>query len=326
MNAEVLKHIQRFIKQVFFYIDYPEITPDGFWKDRNGRLLSVMSMNQEELKECVIQVDRDLDQFENVVLDDDQQQALGILLPLAHDLKHALEEELSFQIQEEDQSRKDAAPRFDAIQFDKTPLDKTPSDKTQSDKTPADKTQFNKTLEEAPVAREALEQFQKRSVSVDLPKWIVDRLKQYDQSPSALVEASLKRMFEATERAAAAPDPDPAPGAGPPPPAASHSEASRPDTSHPEASHPEPSASVTPDSVTPDSDAPPPEAVADAAPPAAIVANSSPILVNSVESILRFSRLALSYDFPRQTIVNYLKLIEKTARRMRDELRRTAGG
>ncbi len=48
----------------------------------------------------------------------------------------------------------------------------------------------------------------------------------------------------------------------------------------------------------------------------------SRVVQNSVDSILRFTRLALSYDFSKQILVNYIRLIERTALRIDQEIQK----
>ncbi len=238
MNDAVQKQIRAFIKRCFYYLEHPEPTPDGFWKDKTGRLHSIMSMNQEELQECIRRIEQDLDQFEDLVLDETQEKALSTLLPLANHLQHALKDELAFQEQETAKARE------------------------------KNRRELEEDLEFSRIIQGLPEHLKKRKMSVSLPKWMIDRLADEDGTPGEVIERCLYRI-----------------GFRPPG----------------------------------EEDAEPLEAedIEVISGPETVL---TPMLKHTFESILRFSRLALSYDFPKSTLVNYIRLIDKAAQRLLKEI------
>lgn len=241
MDEAVQKQTQAFIKQCFYYLEHPGGMPEGFWKDKTGKLNSIMSMNPEELKERIRRVDLDMDQFEGLVLNKVQEKALAILLPLARSLKNALEEELAFQEREAAKAR----------------------EKNRRD--------LEQDLALVKTARQAPEHLQKRNISLSLPAWLIDRLADEDGTPDEVVERSLCQ-------------------AGFRPPGEE------------------------------DSDTLEVEDFEVIAGPETVF---TPVLKHTLESILRFSRLALSYDFPKRTLINYIRLIDKAAQRLVNEIEKT---
>lgn len=238
MDDAVEKQAKAFIKQCFYYLEYPGQMPEGFWKDKSAKLHSIMSMNPEELKECIQRIERDLDQFEDLVLDDAQGEALGILRPLAHHLKHTLEDELAFQEQEAAKARE------------------------------KNRRELAEEIEYGRITRDLPEHLKKRKITVALPKWIVDRLADEDGAPGDVIE---RYLYQA--------------GLRPP-------------------GEEEPELFVAEDI----------EIISGPTPAL------TPALKNTLESILRFARLGLSYDFPKRTLVNYIRLIDKSASRLLNEI------
>ncbi len=240
MDNAVEKQAKAFISQCFYYLEYPGQMPDGFWKDKSGRLHSIMSMNQVDLKECIQRIEHDLDQFEDLVLDDTQQKALDCLLPLAQNLKHTLEDELSFQQQEAAKARE------------------------------KNRRELEEEIEFGRITQGLPDHLKKQKITVALPKWIVTRLADEEGSPGDVIERYLYQV-----------------GFRPPG----------------------------------EEDAEPLEAedIEVISGPETVL---TPVLKHTLESILRFSRLALSYDFPKRTLVNYIRLMDKAAQRLLDEIQK----
>jgi hypothetical protein len=238
MEDSIQKKARAFIKQCFYYLEYPGRMPEGFWKDKTGRLHSIMSMNQEELKECIRRIDQDLDQFEDLVLDETQEQALNLLRPLAHDLKNTLEDELAFQEQETAKARE------------------------------KNRRELEEELEFGRITRGLPEYLKKRNLTIALPKWMIDRLADEEGTPGDVIE---RRLYQIGFRPPGEEDAEPLEA----------------------------------------------EDIEVISGPETVL---TPMLKHALESILRFSRLALSYDFPKATLVNYIRLIDKAAQRLLDEI------
>jgi hypothetical protein len=238
MEDAVQKKVKSFINQCFYYLEYPGQMPDGFWKDKTGRLHSIMSMNQEELKECIRRIEEDLDQFEDLVLNETQEKALSILLPQAKNLKHALEDELVFQVQETAKAR----------------------EKNQRE--------LEEEIEFGRITQGLPEHLKKRKITVALPQWMIERISEEDGTPGDAIERCLYQV-------------------GFRPPGEEEDE---------------------------------PLLAEDIE----VISGQEPLLTpglkHTMESILRFSRLALSYDFPKRTLINYLRLIDKSAHRLLNEI------
>jgi len=164
MEDAVQKQVESFIHQCFYYLEHPGQMPDGFWKDKTGRLQSIMSMNQEELKECIRRIEQDLDQFEDLVLDSAQEKALSILLPLAQNLKHDLEDELAFQEQETAKAR----------------------EKNQRE--------LEEEIEFGRITQGLPEHLKKRKITVALPQWMIERISEEDGTPGDAIERCLYQV------------------------------------------------------------------------------------------------------------------------------------
>ncbi len=238
MDDAVQKQARAFIKQCFYYLEYPAPMSEGFWKDKTARLHSIMSMNPEELKECIRRIEQDLDQFEDLVLDETQEKALGLLRPLAHHLKHTLEDELAFQEQEAAKARE------------------------------KNRRELEEEIEFGGIADEPPEHLKKHKITVALPKWMVDRLADEEGSPGDVIE---RRLYQIGFRPPGEEDAEPLEA----------------------------------------------EDIEVISGPETILTS---VLKNTLESIHRFSRLALSYDFPKRTLINYIRLIDKAASRLLNEI------
>lgn len=238
MDPNVDKQIRAYLREYFYYVAYPGKSPEGFWRDASGKTESIMAMSPEELRERIRRIDTDLYRFEGVVLGEVEEQALGVIFPIAQELRNKLAEELAFQEAEEEKARKRHLVEFkEALELARRP--KPPSDPRK-----------------------------RRSITVELPGWMVDRLAREGE-----IGASVEKYL----RAAGLGETDAGPAAS--------------------------SAPVDP----------PPRKAAPAG-------SLAPVLVNSLEAILKFTRLALSYDFPKETLFNYLRLIDRSAKRMKDHL------
>jgi hypothetical protein len=233
MNEDVRKQIHAYIRQYFYYLEYPEPVADGFWKDAEGRLESIMSMTDEQIRECIDRVRTDLYRFEGVMLEPTQKKALAILSPMAEGLRSALEEELEYRQEEAQETQ-----RLQDLEFKR------------------------ELARRAPPPRAAPDPQQPIALSAKLPRWMVERIRS-EGEPDEVLESYLIRG------------------------------GLRPDggtTSEPEGTAP------------PSGDGP----VIPVAP-----------LTHALDSILRFTQLALAYDFPKPAMVNYMRLIEKTALRIK---------
>lgn len=235
MNEDVRKQIHAYIRQYFYYLEYPEPVADGFWKETDGRLESIMSMSDEEIRERIDRVRTDIYRFEGVMLEPTQKKALAILSPMAEGLRTALEEELEYRQEEAQETQ-----RLQDLEFKR------------------------ELARQAPPPRAAPDPRQPISLTAKLPRWMVERIRSEGEPDEVLrnylIRGGLRPEGDTT-------------------------------------SEPEGTAVASGDGDGP---------VIPVAP-----------LTHALDSILRFTQLALAYDFPKPAMVNYMRLIEKTALRIK---------
>ena len=47
----------------FYYIEYPDGTPEHFWKDGRGELLFIPDMGLDHLRACIRRIEKDIEDF-----------------------------------------------------------------------------------------------------------------------------------------------------------------------------------------------------------------------------------------------------------------------
>lgn len=97
MDQDVEKQIKEYVQQFFYYIDYPGGSDQGFWKDEDGKYLSMMSMTSDQMKSCIDRIDTDMYRFEGCQMNPVQEKALSEIAVLAEKLKKNLEKEMGLQ-------------------------------------------------------------------------------------------------------------------------------------------------------------------------------------------------------------------------------------
>ncbi len=255
MSDEVRYQIYDYIKKYFYYIEYPDGVGEGFWKDAEGKNHSIMFMTAEHLQECIKRIDIDIHRFEGALLNEVQEQALASLLPFANQIRNDLEEELEYQKNEENERRKrellERRKKFEREEGE-------------------DELEYDGELSWEEPEQDASDPLKTESVTMELPKWMIDKLKAEGEI-GAVVEKCVKKVgFKYDDRK-----------------------------------------SEKPEDVKPEK-----KANREAVTQEAI----KQILNTSVNSVQGFVQLALSYNWPKETMVRYLKLIEKTSKRMKKEI------
>ncbi|MCP4105720.1 MAG: hypothetical protein GY749_09305 [Desulfobacteraceae bacterium] len=258
MNDEVRYQIYDYIKKYFYYIEYPDGVGEGFWKDADGKHHSIMFMTIEHLQECIKRIDKDIHRFEGALLDEIQEQALAAILLLANQIRNDLEEELEYQKNEEkDRQERDLLERRKRFEREET-----------------EELEYDGELSWEEPEQDAPDPLKTESVTMELPKWMIDKLKAEGEI-GAVVERCVKKVGFKYEQKNEKPE------------------------------------NEKPENVKPER-----RGVKEAVTEEAI----KQVLKTSINSVQGFVQLALSYNWPKETMVRYLKLIEKTSQRMKKEI------
>lgn len=78
------ENIETEIETRFYYIEYPDGTPERFWKNGDGELVFIPDMGLDHLKACVRRIEKDIQAFDKHWRDFSNGAAIRkALLPLA---------------------------------------------------------------------------------------------------------------------------------------------------------------------------------------------------------------------------------------------------
>ena len=112
MNKKTLRLLNEYINKYFYYVEYPNGLDKYFWKDANGKKQLMLSMNKEEITSCISRVNADINRFYGCQLTETQQQALDAISLLAQRVKDELEEQLEYQIQQEEETKQEELAEY----------------------------------------------------------------------------------------------------------------------------------------------------------------------------------------------------------------------
>lgn len=261
MNDEVRYQIYEYIKKYFYYVEYPDGVGEGFWKDAEGKHHSIMFMNATQIKECIERVDKDIHRFEGALLNEIQEQALASILLLANQMRNDLEEEMKYQEKEESE-------RQEREILERRKKEILERQKQEPEFQEGEELEYQGELAWEEAESEVQDPFKMESVTMELPKWMISRLKQEGEIGDAVEKCVKKVGFKYDDKKSEKPG---------------------------QKQVQEKETAITGEAV-------------------------SQILNTSVNSIQGFVQLALSYNWPKETMARYLKLIEKTSQRMKKEI------
>lgn len=94
MEPENIKAIEFEIKNTMYYIDYPDSTSPGLWKDRNGKLEYICDMTLDHLKNCIFLVDKHIARLKE---SGRPTEVINALVPLATNVARELREEFTIK-------------------------------------------------------------------------------------------------------------------------------------------------------------------------------------------------------------------------------------
>ncbi len=116
MDKKTLYLLREYISKYFYYVEYPNGLDKYFWKDADGNRQLMLVMSSEEIAACIDRVNTDINRFEGCQLTETQRRALDAILPLALRMKGELEEQLTYQIElEEEERRRQLSDYLDEI-------------------------------------------------------------------------------------------------------------------------------------------------------------------------------------------------------------------
>ncbi len=105
MDKNTLHLLDEYIKKYFYYIEYPNGLDKYFWKDADGKKQLMLVMNKAEITDCINRINADINRFYGCHLTEMQKKALDAIFPLAKRVKDELEEQLDYQMRQEDEEK-----------------------------------------------------------------------------------------------------------------------------------------------------------------------------------------------------------------------------
>jgi hypothetical protein len=103
MNELVLQQINDYIRNYFFYIEYPNGVDKYFWKDEQGNYNLYLALSDDQIKKYIKRIELDINRFDGCRLNKFQDSALSAIVPLALELKKDLEYQLKYKAQTDEE-------------------------------------------------------------------------------------------------------------------------------------------------------------------------------------------------------------------------------